>query len=208
MILKTSQLAKKLNKTNVTIWNYMKSGKLRFHQDFKGSNRYFYWNEVLEDLNINIPKSEKITIGYCRVSTKDQKNDLIYQKQLIEQFCSSKGYKFKIIEDIGSGINYNKKGLKELIKLIHEDLIDKIVIAYKDRLLRFGNEIIFEFCNLKNINIEIINQSNNENKEQELVNDALQVITVFSSKLYGQRSHKYKNIVDINKKLWKNNLQQ
>jgi len=202
MRLKISQIANRLNKTKMTIWNYMSSGKLRFHQDYPGSNRYMYWNEVLEDLGIEIPKDEKLTIGYCRVSTFDQKRDLEYQKQVVEQYCSTKGYNFKIIEDIGSGINYNKKGLKELINLISENKINKIVLTHKDRLLRFGNEIIYEFCKLKNIDIEIINQSEKENKEEELVKDILQIITVFSSKLYGQRSHKNKQIIEQNKILW------
>lgn len=204
MRLKVSQLAKKLNKTTITIWNYMKSGKLRYHQDFKGSNRYFLWDEVLEDMGIQLPKQQKITIGYCRVSTVDQKNDLNYQKQVVEQYCSSKGYNFKIIQDIGSGINYNKKGLKELIKHISDNDVSKIVITHKDRLLRFGNEIIYEFCKLKDIDIEVINQTD-DNKETELVKDVLQIITVFSSKLYGSRSHKNKKIVQQNKLLWQSN---
>ena len=203
MKLKVSQLAKKLNKTTMTIWNYMSQKKLRFHQDFPRANRYFLCHEVLEDLGIETPKENKIVIGYCRVSTQDQKQDLVYQRQLVEQYCSSKGYNHKIIEDIGSGINYTKKGLKELIKLISDNQISRIVIVHKDRLLRFGNEIIFELCKLKDIEVEIINQSENESKEEELVKDVLQVITVFSSRLYGQRSHKNKQILEENKKLWK-----
>lgn len=205
MRMKVSELAKKLNKTSMTIWNYMKSGKLRYHQDFPNSNRYFYWHEVLEDMGINIPKKDKMTIGYCRVSTVDQKTDLEYQKKVVEQFCAKKGYIFKIIEDIGSGINYTKKGLKELIKLICDDKINRIVLNHKDRLLRFGNEIIYEMCHVKNIDIIVINQSEKEDKQQELVKDVLQIITVFSSKLYGSRSHKNKKIIEQNKLLWNNN---
>ena len=121
----------------------MKSGRIRFHQDFKKAGRYFFWNEVLEDLGLSVPTEEKIVIGYCRVSTRSQIDDLVSQKQLVENYCAAKGYNFRIIEDVGSGINYNKKGLRELISLIHEDKIKTIVIAYRDRLLRFGNEIIF-----------------------------------------------------------------
>lgn len=203
MRLKVSEIAKKLNKTTMTIWNYMKSGKLRYHQNFPKSNRYFLWNEVLEDLGIETPSEQKITIAYCRVSTHGQLNDLQYQKQLLEQYCSKKGYSFIVIEDVGSGINYNKKGLVDLIKSINDGKINRIVLTHKDRLLRFGNEVIFQFCKLKNIEIEIINQTENISKEEELVKDVLQIITVFSSKLYGQRSHKNKQIVEQNKKLWK-----
>lgn len=205
--MKVSELAKKLKLTRQTIWRYMNDGKLRYHQDFKRSHRYFKWDEVLEDLGLQQKQEEKLVIGYCRVSTIDQKQDLIYQKQLIENYCTSKGYQFKIIEDIGSGINYNKKGLNELIKLISNKEIHTLVLVYKDRLLRFGNEIIFEFCKNNNIKIEIINQSEDMSKEKELVESVLQIITVFASKIYGSRSHKTKNILKSNKDLWTNDVQ-
>ena len=190
MRMKVSELAKRLNKTSMTIWNYMKSGKLRYHQDFPRANRYFLWEEVLEDIGIETPKNQKITIGYCRVSTHDQKKDLEYQRKVVEQYCSTKGYVFRIIDDIGSGIDYNKKGLKELIRLISCNDVSRVVLNHEDRLLRFGNEIIYELCKLKNVSVEIINQSEKENKEEELVKDVLQIITVFSSRLYGSRSQK------------------
>jgi predicted site-specific integrase-resolvase len=165
--MKVSQLAKKINKTRKTIWNYMDKGILRYHQDVKHGSRYFIWNEVLEDLGM------KPTIGYCRVSTKDQIKDLEYQKQLVEQYCAAKGYKVKIIEDIGSGINYNKKGLKELINIIISGEVQALVITYPDRLLRFGNEIIFTLCEKFNINVEIINQKKEISKEEELVQNVI-----------------------------------
>lgn len=200
--MKVSELAKKLNKTRMTIWTYMKNGTLRFHQDTPRGNRYFVWEEVLEDLGIQKASKDKTTIGYCRVSTNEQKNDLEYQKQLVEQYCASKGYSFKIIEDIGSGINYNKKGLKELISLITSNEVNNLVIVYEDRLLRFGNEIIYHLCEKFNVKVEIINKSKEISKEEELVQNVIQIITVFASKIYGSRSHKTKNIIDQNKGLW------
>ena len=200
--MKVSELAIKLNKTRKTIWNYMDKGILRYHQDVKRGGRYFVWNEVLEDLGMKLPNKEKITIGYCRVSTKDQINDLKYQKKLIEQYAAAKGYNIKIIEDIGSGINYNKKGLKELINLIANEEVQTLIITYADRLLRFGNEIIFQLCEKFNVKVEIINQTNEISKEEELLQNVLQIITVFASKIYGLRSHKTKNIIKQNENLW------
>jgi putative resolvase len=108
----------------------------------------------------------------------------------------ARGYQFRIIQDLGSGLNYSKKGLKELINLISPKEISKIVINYKDRLIRFGYEMIEELCDLNGVKIEIINQTEDKSYEQELVDDVLSIITVFSSKLYGSRSHKSKKIKD------------
>ena len=105
-----------------------------------------------------------------------------------------KGYSFEIISDIGSGINYNKKGLNKLIKEITENKIEKIVILYKDRLLRFGFEIIENLCKDKGTIIEIIDNTE-KTEEQELVEDLVQIITVFSCKLNGKRANKAKKLI-------------
>ena len=115
----------------------------------------------------------------------------------------TKGWKPTIIEDIGSGLNYNKKGLLELIKLIETNQVERLVLNYKDRLLRFGSEIIFEMCKYHNVEIVIVNEDETKTHEEELVEDVLSIITVFSAKLYGSRSHKNKTIVDESKKLFK-----
>ena len=94
------------------------------------------------------------------------------------------------------GINYNKKGLERLIKLICLGEIERLVVSHKDRLLRFGSEIIFSICEQHNVEIVIINKSINSTFEEELTNDVLEIITVFSAKLYGSRSHKNKKIID------------
>lgn len=105
----------------------------------------------------------------------------------------AKGYSFEIIKDIGSGINYNKKGLNKLIEMITNNEIGKIVILYKDRLLRFGFELIENICNRYNYSIEIIDNTP-KTEEQELVEDLVQIITVFSCKLQGKRANKAKKL--------------
>ena len=99
-----------------------------------------------------------------------------------------------VIKDIGSGLNYNKKGLNELITLICSKKINRIVINYKDKLLRFGYDMLEQVCRHNNVKIEIINHTEDKTYEEELVEDVLSVVTVFSSRLYGSRSHKSKKI--------------
>lgn len=166
----------------------------------KGGHRR-YDRETL--LNFKYHKENvKLTIGYCRVSSSDQKEDLNRQVRTVSEYCAAKGYQFKIIQDLGSGLNYNKKGLKELVELICHKQIDRVVINYKDRLIRFGYEIIEQLCLINDVELEIINHSEGKDYEEELVEDVLSVITVFSARLYGSRSHKTKQILDVNKKMF------
>lgn len=106
----------------------------------------------------------------------------------------AKGYSFDIITDIGSGINYNKKELTELIDLITNSEVEKIVILYKDRLLRFGFEIIENLCRKYGTTIEIIDNTE-KTEEQELVEDLIQIVTVFSCRLQGKRANMAKKMM-------------
>lgn len=148
-------------------------------------------------------KPDKSTVIYARVSTKSRMKDLDRQKELLELYCAAKGWRYQIITDIGSGLNYKKKGLLELITLIETDQVERLVINYKDRLLRFGSEIIFAMCEHHDVEVVIVSEEDNKSYEEELVEDVLSIITVFSSKLYGSRSHKNKSIINKNKELFK-----
>ena len=109
-------------------------------------------------------------------------------------YLISQGKPFEIISDIGSEINYKKKGLKELIKLITQNKVEKVVVLYKDRLLRFGFELIEYIASLYNCEIEIIDNTE-KSEQQELVEDLVQIITVFSCKLQGKRANKARKLV-------------
>jgi putative resolvase len=142
----------------------------------------------------------ELTIAYARVSSHDQKEDLQRQQQMLEFFCSSHGWTFEIISDLGSGLNYSKKGLRKILQRIIDGGLNRLVLTHKDRLLRFGAELIFALCEAKGIEIVIINQGNIPSFEEELAGDVLEIITVFSAKLYGSRSHKNKKLMDNLKK--------
>lgn len=194
------KVAKEVGVTVETLRAWEKAGKIKSERT-KGGHRRYEIDEILCYANRN-KGNEKVTAIYARVSTPSRRNDLDMQKQVLELFCASKGWQYKIIEDIGSGLNYRKKGLLELIKLIENNQIERIILNYKDRLLRFGSEIIFEMCKYHSIDIVVVNEDECKTYEEELVEDVLSVITVFSAKLYGSRSHKNKNIVDNAKKMF------
>ncbi|MHB1514644.1 MAG: IS607 family transposase [Acidiferrobacteraceae bacterium] len=134
------------------------------------------------------PQDRK-TIAYARVSSHDQKDGLERQKQVLEWYCAKQGWTFEVIADLGSGMNCHKKGLKRLLDEIIEGSVGRRVIAHKDRLLRFGAELVFAMCEAKDVAVLIINQ-------EDLASDVLEIITVFSARLYGSGSRKNKKLPD------------
>jgi putative resolvase len=136
------------------------------------------------------------TIAYARVSSHDQKADLERQKQVLELYCAKHGWVFEVITDLGSGMNYHKKGLKRLLNDILTGKIARLVIAHKDRLLRFGAELIFALCEAKNVEVVVVNQGQDTTFEEDLAKDVLEIITVFSARLYGSRSRKNQKLLD------------
>lgn len=125
------------------------------------------------------------TIAYARVSSHDQKEDLQRQVQMLECFCAAHGWSFEVISDLGSGLNYSKRGLRALINKIMEGKIGRLVLTHKDRLLRFGSELIFAICETRGIEVVLVNQGDQPSFEEELASDVLEIITVFSARLYG-----------------------
>jgi predicted site-specific integrase-resolvase len=116
---------------------------------------------------------------------------------LLETFCAANGWSYEVIEDFGSGLNYHKRGLLQLIKRIGAGEVGRLVLTYKDRLLRFGSEIVFSLCELTNTEVVIINQGQQPvSFEEELTQDVLEIITVFSARLYGSRSAKNRQLIE------------
>ena len=191
-----------LHVSNTTIRRWAEEGKLPVYKT-EGGHRRFFKEDLLNCVGARGYRiAKKLTIGYCRVSSAGQKDDLLRQEQVITHYCEQNGYKFRIIKDIGSGINYKKKGLTELIRLICNGDIERVVISYKDRLVRFGYEMLEEVCKLNDVEIEIINSTSDDSDATEMVKDVLSIIPVFSSKLYGKRSHRNQNIIQENKRLF------
>ena len=190
-----AEAAKALGVSTITLRRWEQSGKL-IPERTKGGHRRYDLSKLLPELYRNINNEDRITIAYARVSSHDQKDDLERQKQVLEMYCASQGWTFEVVSDLGSGMNYYKKGLTKLIKSILKDEVGRLVLTHKDRLLRFGAELIFAICELKNVEIVIINKGEEVSFEEDLAKDVLEIITVFSARLYGSRSRKNQKLID------------
>lgn len=189
------QFSKLIGKTNQTLRNWDKDGILKPHHVSESGYRYYSQEQLNHFLGLKQEvQLNKKTIGYCRVSSHKQKDDLERQIDNVKTYMYAKGYSFEIISDIGSGINYNKKGLNQLIDMVTNSEVDKIVVLYKDRLIRLGFELIENICNKYGTAIEIIDNTE-KTEEQELVEDMIQIVTVFSARLQGKRANKAKEMI-------------
>jgi len=194
-MLSIGKFAKSLGVSIQTLRNWDKEGKLKPTYVTENGYRYYSKDLLNKFRNIkNVNKIKKKNILYARVSTKNQKDDLDRQVDNLKQYAYSKGYSFEIITDIGSGINYKKEGLLKMINLVECGEVDRIIVLYKDRLIRFGYDLIEYICKLNDTKIEIVDNST-ISKEQELTEDLIQIITVFSNRLYGARSKKTINLI-------------
>ena len=189
------EFSKLIGKTSQTLREWDKKDILKPHHVAPTGYRYYSQEQLNHFFGIKgIEVKAKKVIGYCRVSSNKQKDDLVRQVENVKTYMIAKGYSFDVITDVGSGINYNKKGLNQLIDMITNSEVEKIVILYKDRLLRFGFEIIENLCNKYGTTIEIIDNTE-KIEEQELVEDLIQIVTVFSCRLQGKRANKAKKMI-------------
>ena len=183
--------------TTTTLRRWEKNKVFLPHHRTCGNHRRYKLNDILNKIGIKSNKIERKTICYARVSSHDQKQDLDRQANVLVDFCSKNKFKnILIIKDLGSGLNFKKKGLKNLINLILSGQVERIILTHKDRLLRFGSDLLINIS--KHFNTETIILNNKKQSfEQELSSDVLEIITVFSAKLYGSRSHKNKQKMDL-----------
>lgn len=184
----TSKVARiKMGVTNRTLRNWAIAGKIDFIMT-EGGNRRYNIDKYMKDNDLIIKKK----ICYARVSSHDQKEDLETQiKYLQEQYPE-----YEVIKDIGSGINFKRKGLQRLIELAINGELEEVVVTYKDRLCRIGYELIeFIFDKYSKTKINILNNTELSYNE-EITNDLIEIITVYSSKLYGSRT--IKNKIKVN----------
>jgi putative resolvase len=198
-LVSIGEAAKALGVSITTLRRWEAEGRLVAEHTAGGHRRYDLaklrpeWFHAVNTAN-------RRTIAYARVSSHDQKDDLERQKQVLELFCARQGWTFEVIADLGSGMNYHKKGLKRLLDAIIGGEVGRLVITHKDRLLRFGAELVFAICEAKDVEVVILNQGEDTTFEEDLAKDVLEIITVFSARLYGSRSRKNQKLLDGVKK--------
>ena len=195
MKVSIGRAAKELGVTRETLRRWEAAGKIQVERTPAGHRRFDLAG--LHGITPRPSHTNRPTLAYARVSSHDQKEDLVRQVALLETFCAANGWTYQVIQDSGSGLNYNKKGLRQLLKRVCSGQVGRLVLAHKDRLLRFGSELVFALCEAYNTEVVLINQGEQPlSFEEELVQDVLEMITVFSARLYGSRSRKNRKLME------------
>ncbi len=189
-LMKIGTASELLGVTPQTLRKWESTGELLPAPISSGGTRYYASADLLGVKAGNMP-----TVCYARVSSHDQKADLERQQPALEAYCAAKGWQTVIIKHLGSGMNYRKKGLQELLEMILRRQTRRLVLTHRDRLLRFGAELVFTLCELQGIETVIIHQGEQPSFEEELAQDVLEIITVFSARLYGSRSKKHRQFM-------------
>ena len=187
--------AKELGVHPDTLRRWEREGRIEPAERTPGGRRRYDLTK-LRNLAPHKAPSTRTTIAYARVSTNGQKDDLTRQVALLESFCAAQGWTYEVITDVGSGLNYHNRGLRLLISRICSGEVGRLVLSHKDRLLRFGSELVFSLCEHFGTEVVILNASEDSTFEEDLAEDVIEIVTVFTARLYGSRSHTNKTVMD------------
>jgi predicted site-specific integrase-resolvase len=183
------QFAKIINKSVNTLQRWDREGRLKAKRT--PTNRRYYTEKQLMEYRGLISNIKSLNIAYCRVSSSNQRDDLKNQKKYINDFCLNKGIDINdFYVDVASGLNFKRKKFNQLLNDVEHGKIKNIIIAHKDRFVRFGYEWFENFCSKHGCNILVINDEK-LSPENEMIEDLISIIHVFSCRIYGLR--KYKN---------------
>lgn len=194
-IVSISEAAEVLGVSITTLRRWEAAGKLVAEHTAGGHRRYDL-AKLRPELFRAAGQGKRKTIAYARASSPDQKDDLERQQQLLQRYCTQQGWTFDVVADLGSGVNYHKKGLKRLVSDMLDGQVGRLVITHKDRLLRFGAELVFAICEAKNVEVVILNQGEDTGFEEDLAKDVQDIVTVFGARLYGSRSRRHEKLLD------------
>jgi len=182
------QFGKLIGKSVNTLQKWDRQGIL--HAFRSPTNRRYYTHEQYLRYR-GLSSSERgLVIAYARVSSPSQKKDLATQKEALGAYCLEQGVKVdEWVEDIGSALNYQRKGFNQVVEQIELGQVRRLIIAYQDRFIRFGYDWFEHFCQRHGTDITVMN-GEAFSPEEELVRDLRAIVTVFSARLHGLRSHK------------------
>lgn len=190
-IYRIGEFAKRIGKSADTLRRWDNEGRFVARR-MPGGQRYYTEDDIYPILGIEMPQVQKKVIIYCRVSSRNQLDDLASQVMAMETFCLGSGIPIdELVKEIGGGMNFKRKKFLSIMERIEQGEISKLIIAHKDRLARFGYDFFEAFVERHNCEIIVANQEN-LSPQQEMVEDLMAIIRVFSCRLYGLRSYKKK----------------
>ena len=154
------------------------------------NRRYYTYDQYLQFKGIGNDTDFRKIVIYTRVSTRNQSDDLENQVDFLQTYANAKGLiADEIIRDYGSGLNYNRKKWNQLLVEVMENKIKMILVSHKDRFVRFGFDWFEKFCNKFNVEIVVV-KNERLSPHEELVQDIVSILHVFSCRLYGLRKYK------------------
>lgn len=182
------EFAKRAGVAVHTVQRWDRDGRLIAHRTMN-NRRYYTDDDLAQVLGKQRPAHQKRVVVYCRVSSPAQKPDLRNQRHILEQFCVARGLIVdEWMEEIGGGLNFKRKQFLALIDGVLADDIGMVVIAHKDRLARFGIDLVAHLCEQHQCDLVIMN-TESLSPETEMVQDLMAIIHCFSSRLYGLRNY-------------------
>lgn len=197
-VYRIHEMAEKLGVSVKTLQRWDNTGKLPASRT-PSNQRYYTEDQYLDYIGIPVEKSHRKVVAYARVSSRNQKDDLKNQIDFIRTFANARGVILdECIEDIGSGLNYNRPKWNELLQAVMRDEIATIYVTYKDRFIRFGFEWFENLCKEHQTEIVVLNHEETS-PDKELVEDLVSIVNVFSSRLDGLK--KYKKIIKEDKEV-------
>ncbi|MFL5625604.1 MAG: IS607 family transposase [Ktedonobacteraceae bacterium] len=183
------EFGKRIGRTTNTLQKWDREGKLKAHRSPTTNRRYYTHDQYLQYRRL-VAQEQGLTMVSTRVSGVAQKPDLANQINALEVYCKQHSITVdEWMSDIGSGLNYKRKQFNRLLEMIELGQARRLIIAHRDRLVRFGYEYFDAFCERHHTEIVVIN-GENLSPEQELVRDLIAIVTVFSARLYGLRSYR------------------
>lgn len=192
---KPKEFAELINISVRTLQRWDVEGKLKAFRT-PTDRRYYTYEQYLEYKGIHKQQVNRKIVIYTRVSNSNQKDDLKNQVEFLRQYANAKGIIVdEVIQDYGSGLNYNRKEWNKLIDSCMTNEVNTIIITHKDRFIRFGYEWFERFLGKFNVNIIVVNNES-LSPQEELVQDIISILHIFSCRIYGLRKYKKKIIED------------
>ena len=188
-MITVGQAATRLHRSVKTLQRWDREGVLPSTRTPTGRRAYSV-DQINAFLGIRTQARIRVKVAYCRVSSQAQKPDLLNQKSVITQFCTARGLvNVEYVEEIGGGLNFNRVKFLELVDRIGSDEVETLILAHKDRLARFGFDLLRHLCEVHHCELLLINDEK-LSPEREMVEDLMTIVHCFSSRLYGLRNYK------------------
>ncbi|AJQ95709.1 IS607 family transposase [Gynuella sunshinyii] len=193
-LLAIGEAAALLGVSVTTLRRWEVEGKLIPERTMSGHRRYDL--DRLKSQMFPPQNDSRRTIAYARISHGDCKRGLDWQKRVLELYCAQRGWVYEMFSEVGSGLNFKNEGLKKILADIMDDKVSRLVVTHKDRLLRIGADMVLSICEIKQVDVIILNQGEDTVFEEDLNRDAEEIVKIFQGKFGIKLPERYEMVVE------------